>query len=472
MENKIFQKICGIVGPDHCSRNLEELHCYSYDSSRETFLPEAVALPESTSQVAALVKLGNEHRFPIVARGAGSGTTGGALPVAGGLVLSCSRLNHILEIDCSNQIAIVEPGVITGEFQQVLKKHNLMYAPDPASLKFCTLGGNVAECAGGPSAIKYGVTKDSIIGLEVVLANGDILCTGTRTEKGVVGYDLTHLFIGSEGTLGIITKIITRLLPLPEYKETFLLQSSSLQAITELVAVILQENILPCTMEYMDKTALRIVSDLLPEPLEGDIQAMLIIEIDGSLKEVKKQSNRLASLMAGKDSCTLQQAGTEEEIQKIWLARRSISQASFKLSPYKTNEDVVVPRSLISELVSFCENLAKDLKITILTFGHAGDGNIHVNIMAADGSPEESAKAIKAKTALFNKVISMGGSLSGEHGVGIKKSPYISLELSNTSLMVMQQIKNLFDPNNIMNPGKIFPENIRNDISAGSRKIH
>lgn len=468
MDKKIFQKICAIVGPDHCSRDLEELHCYSYDSSRETFLPEAVAFPESTAQVAALVKLANDHLFPIVARGAGSGTTGGALPVAGGLVLSCSRLNHILEIDCSNQIAIVEPGVITGEFQQALKKHKLMYAPDPASLKFCTLGGNVAECAGGPSAIKYGVTKDSIIGLEVVLANGEVLTTGTRTEKGVVGYDLTRLFIGSEGTLGIITKIITRLLPLPEHKETFLLQSSSLKEITELVAVILQENILPCTLEYMDNTALRIVSDLLPEPLSNDIQAMLIIEIDGSTKHVMEQSDRLRSLVSGQNSYTLQQAETETEIQKIWLARRSISQASFKLSPYKTNEDVVVPRSRIPELVSFCEDLAGDLEITILTFGHAGDGNIHVNIMAADSSPEESTKAIKAKTALFNKVISMGGSLSGEHGVGIKKSSYISLELNKTSLMVMRQIKNLFDPNNIMNPGKIFPENMQNDISPGS----
>ena len=468
MDNQIFRKICDIVGSDNCSRNLEELHCYSYDSSRETFLPDAVAFPESTSQVAALVKLCNKHLFPIVARGAGSGTTGGALPVAGGLVLSCSRLNHILEIDSSNQIAIVEPGVITGEFQRVLKKHNLMYAPDPASLKFCTIGGNVAECAGGPSAIKYGVTKDSIIGLEVVMANGEILCTGTRTEKGVVGYDLTRLFIGSEGTLGIITKIVTRLLPLPEHKDTFLLQSSSLRKITELVAVILQKNILPCTLEYMDKTALRIVSDLLPEQLNDDIQAMLIIEIDGSAKQVKEQTNRLRSLVAGKRHCTLQQAGTETEVQKIWLARRSISQASFKLSPYKTNEDVVVPRSLIPDLVSFCEDLARDLEITILTFGHAGDGNIHVNIMAADDSPEESAKATKAKTALFKKVISLEGSLSGEHGVGIKKSQYISLELSKTSLMVMQQIKNMFDPNNIMNPGKIFPENMENDISPGS----
>jgi glycolate dehydrogenase FAD-linked subunit len=466
MDNKIFQKIADIVGPEHCSRELEEMHCYSYDNSKQTFLPDAVALPDTVEQVAALVQLANTHHIPIVARGAGSGTTGGALPTHGGVVLSCTRLNRILEIDPDNQIAIVEPGVITGEFQQTLKKHKLMYAPDPASLKFCTMGGNVAECAGGPSAIKYGVTKDSIIGLEVVLGNGDILTTGSRTEKGVVGYDLTRLFIGSEGTLGIITKIITRLLPLPEHKETFLLTSTSLQQATELVATILQQNILPCTLEYMDRTALQVVSELLPGTLQSDIQAMLIIEIDGSRQHTLQQAEHLKRLVETQSHCTLQQATTEDEIQEIWKARRSISPATFKLSPYKTSEDVVVPRSLIPELVHFCESLAQKLDITILTFGHAGDGNIHVNIMAANGSVDERNKSTKAKTALFHKVLSMGGTLSGEHGVGITKSPFISLELNKTSIMVMRQIKQLFDKNNILNPGKIFPADDRSDAST------
>ncbi len=457
MNDDIFQKIIAIAGAKHCSKELEELHCYSYDNSKQAFLPDAVVFPENVEQVAALAKLANSHKIPIIARGAGSGTTGGALPTQGGIILVCSRLNRILEIDTDNQIAIVEPGVITGEFQQTLKKHHLMYAPDPASLKFCTIGGNVAECAGGPSAIKYGVTKDSIIGLEVVLANGDILKTGTRTEKGVVGYDLTRLFIGSEGTLGIITKIITRLLPLPEHKETFLLSSSSIGQATKLVATILQQNILPCTLEYMDKTALQIVSDLLPTPITQDIQAMLIIEIDGSRQQVEEQVKQLKDITVTEKHCSLRQATTEEEIREIWLARRSISPATAKLSPYKTSEDVVVPRSLIPKLVNFCETLAKKFAITILTFGHAGDGNIHVNIMAADNSAEEKQKSTDAIKALFKKVLSMGGTLSGEHGVGITKSPYISLELDKTSIQVMQQLKQMFDKNNIMNPGKIFP---------------
>lgn len=466
MKTDIFQKIVNIVGSEHCSREPEEMHCYSYDNSKQTFLPDAVALPDTAEQVAALVKLANTHHIPIVARGAGSGTTGGSLPTHGGIVLSCTRLNRILEIDPDNQIAIVEPGVITGAFQQSLKKHKLMYAPDPASLKFCTMGGNVAECAGGPSAIKYGVTKDSIIGLEVVLANGDILTTGSRTEKGVVGYDLTRLFIGSEGTLGIITKIITRLLPLPEHKETFLLSSSSLQQATEFVATILQHNILPCTLEYMDKTALQVVADLLPAPPPKDIQAMLIIEIDGSKKHTLEQSEQLRRLAKTLSHCSLQQAATENEIQEIWQARRSISPATSKLGSHKTSEDVVVPRSLIPELVHFCEDLAGKLGITILTFGHAGDGNIHVNIMATDDSSAEIQKSRQAKTALFKKVLSMGGTLSGEHGVGITKSPFISMELNETSIMIMRQIKQLFDKNNILNPGKIFPVDPRNDSST------
>ncbi|MBU0960836.1 MAG: FAD-binding protein, partial [Proteobacteria bacterium] len=463
MNPDLFHKIAAIVGREHCSTSLEDLHCYSYDGSKQSFLPEAVALPDSTEQVAALLKLADHYEFPVVARGAGSGMTGGALPTAGGLVLACSRLNRILEIDADNQIAIVQPGVITGEFQQALKKYKLLYPPDPASLKFCTMGGNVAECAGGPSAIKYGVTKDSIIGLEVVLANGDILTTGTRTEKGVVGYDLTRLFIGSEGTLGIVTKIITRLQPLPEWKETFLLQSTSLQKSTELVARILQNNILPCTLEYMDRTALRIVSDLLPKAPAENIQAMLIIEIDGNREHVRDMVERLKTLTQRETHCSLQQAISEEDIREIWQARRSISPACYKLSPAKTSEDVVVPRTRIPDLVRFCETLSQRLALTILTFGHAGDGNIHVNIMTADRSPQESAKSAEAKTQLFQEVIRLGGTLSGEHGVGITKSSFLSLELDTTSIRVMRSLKNLFDPKNILNPGKIFPPESEND---------
>ena len=457
MDQQLLQKLTAIVGKPYCLNSLEERHCYSFDSSKQTAVPDVVVLPDATEQVAQILKLANQSGTPVTVRGAGSGTTGGATPIHGGIVVSTSRLNKILEVDPKNLIGIVEPGVITGEYQQHLKQYDLLYPPDPASLKFCTIGGNVAECAGGPSAVKYGVTKDSVIGLEVVLANGDILQTGVRTEKGVVGYDLTRLFIGSEGTLGIITKIITRLLPLPQAKQTFLLQSSSLLATTTLVATIIARGIQPCTLEYMDKTAIALVRSSLTTKIPDETEALLIIEIDGSEKEVKSQGEQLRQLITDSPNCTLQQATNQEEIDNIWLARRSISPACFELGGHKTSEDVVVPRSEIATLVSLCEQLSKKLEITILTFGHAGDGNIHVNIMTRDNSAAEQEKALTAKTTLFQKVLDTGGSLSGEHGVGITKSAFIHMELDDVAMGVMQQLKTLFDPNNILNPGKIFP---------------
>ena len=457
MNKDIIKKIADIVGRENCTTSLEDLHCYSYDGTRKCFLPEVVAFPDSTAQVAKLMRLASAHVFPVVARGAGSGMTGGSLPVQGGLVLALSRLNRIIEIDRDNQIAIVEPGVISGDFQQEVKKVGLFYPPDPASLKFCTMGGNAAECAGGPSAVKYGVTKDFIIGLEVVLASGEILTTGTRTEKGVVGYDLTRLFIGSEGTLGIITKIITRLIPLPEHKETFLISSSSLSEATGLVAEILNHNIHPCTLEYMDRTALSLVAKLLPEPPAPDIEAMLLLEIDGSKSAVQEQTECLHQLLARIPHCTLRQAATETERDELWQARRSISPATFQLSPHKISEDVVVPRSRIPELVNFCEMLARELDLTILTFGHAGDGNIHVNIMLDLDQEEQRHKGEIAKERLFRQVIDLSGTLSGEHGIGITKSSFLPLELDDTTMSVMKKIKRLFDPQGILNPGKIFP---------------
>jgi glycolate oxidase len=458
---KVAEEAARIVGRKHCTTRLEDLHCYSYDGTGQTYLPDIVAFPDTTDQVAALMRLASRQNLPVVARGAGTGMTGGSLPVHGGLVLALSRMNRIIDIDRDNQIAIVEPGVITGDFQKAVGEIGLFYPPDPASLKFCTMGGNAAECAGGPSAVKYGVTKDFIIGLEVVLASGEILNTGTRTEKGVVGYDLTRLFIGSEGTLGIITRIITRLIPLPEHKETFLISSNSLPQATVLVAEILNHHIRPCTLEYMDKTALGVVAQLLPTPPAPDLEAMLLLELDGSRSEVHDQTKRLYTLLnseAHRGHCTIRQAATEAEKQELWLARRSISPATFQLSPHKISEDVVVPRSRIPELVQFTEDLAQELNLIILTFGHAGDGNIHVNIMLDRDQEEQRRTGAMAKERLFRQVIGLGGTLSGEHGIGITKSAFLPLELDATTLKTMKKLKNLFDPQGILNPGKIFPQ--------------
>jgi len=457
MNKHLLKELRRILGADSLLTSWEDRACYSYDATGQSFLPDAAALPETVEQVAAILRLANEHRFPVIPRGAGSGVTGGALPTAGGLVLVFSRMNRILEIDAANMIAVVEPGLITGELQAALKKRGLMYPPDPASLKFCSIGGNAAECAGGPSAVKYGVTRDYIIGLEAVLPTGEIIKTGVRTEKGVVGYDLTRLLIGSEGTLAVFTKLILRLLPLPEAKSTFLLTFVSLAEATKLVAEILAAGLLPCTLEYMDRTAIAAVRDRLKQPLPDGTAALLLVEFDGSKEEVAQQAGRFTAFVAKKGNCVLRQATDEQETAELWLARRSISPAVLSLRPHKIAEDVVVPRSKIPDLVAFTERLAVELKLLILTFGHAGDGNIHVNIMLDKSQPDEQRNGLEAKERLFRFVLSLGGTLSGEHGIGITKSAFLPLEIDPASLNLMRKLKQLFDPNNILNPGKIFP---------------
>ncbi len=460
MNKSVLKKLQAIVGEKYLSTAGEDLLCYSYDGTGMEFMPDAVVFPGSAAEICTIMELANQELFPVIPRGAGTGMTGGSLPVKGGLVLVTSRLNSILEIDTENQVAVVEPGVITGHFQKAVEGKGLFYPPDPASRDFCTMGGNVAECSGGPSAVKYGVTRDYVLGLEVILPDGRLMHTGVRTAKGVVGYDLTRLFIGSEGTLGIVSKIIVRLLAKPTHRRTFLVLTGSLEQAAILVSGILKSGILPSTLEYMDRTALDVVNDYFPLEMNPDTRALLLIEVDGDEKSAEEQGERLLTLLAERrrfpEILEVRQAENDREVEALWKARRSISQATFKLRPDKISEDVVVPRSRIHELVAFTEKLSQELGIVILTFGHAGDGNIHVNIMVDRKNPEEYEKGQLAKARLFDHVMTLGGTLSGEHGVGITKAPFLSRELDETSIALMKKIKYLFDPNNILNPGKIF----------------
>ena len=460
MNKNIIKKLQAIVGEKYLATAIEDLMCYSYDGTGMEFMPAAVVFPGSAAEICSIMELANQELFPVIPRGAGTGMTGGALALEGGLVLATSRLNKILEIDTVNHIAVVEPGVITGQFQAAVKREGLFYPPDPASRNFCTMGGNVAECSGGPSAVKYGVTRDYVLGLEVILPDGRLMHTGVRTAKGVVGYDLTRLFIGSEGTLGVVSKIIVRLLALPTHTGTFLVLTESLQQATMLVAEILKSGILPSTLEYMDSTALSVVNDFLPLDIPPNTRALLLIEVDGNEKSTAEQGEKLLTLLADRQSypeiLEVRQAGNDREVEEIWRARRSISPATFNLRPHKISEDVVVPRSKIPQLVDFTEKLSEELGIVILTFGHAGDGNIHVNIMVDRDNPAEEEKGREAKRRLFDHVMTLRGTLSGEHGIGITKAAFLSLELDETSLALMEKIKILFDPNNILNPGKIF----------------
>ncbi len=452
-----IKKLKKIVGPEHVLTAHEELLCYSYDGTGREHLPQAVVFPAGSQEVSEVMQLANATPFSVVPRGAGSGMTGGALAIAEGLVLVMSRMNRILDIDEINQTATVEPGVITGQLREAAKKQGLFYPPDPASYKFCTIGGNVAECAGGPSAVKYGVTRDYVLGLEAVLPDGRIIHTGVQTAKGVVGYDLTRLLIGSEGTLAVITKVIVRLLPQPQARSTMQVLCDSMAGGAQLVAKILAKHT-PCTLEYMDSTALSIVADRLPTAMPKATKALLLIELDGTPEAVNEESRELSDFLEQQDGVlSVQLAADEEEAKGLWVARRTLSPASFDLKPDKIGEDVVVPRDKIPALVACTEQLKTKHDIIIFTFGHAGDGNIHVNTMVDKNDPAEEERAQAAKKELFAEVLRLGGTLSGEHGVGITKSDFITMEIDEPTLNLMRQVKQLFDPKNILNPGKIFP---------------
>jgi glycolate oxidase len=455
--SSIIPKIEAIVGRKHVTTADEDLLCYAYDATNRHFRPDAVAFPGNTDEVSAIMKVANESRFFVIPRGAGTGMSGGALAVQGGLVMVMTRFNRILEIDSNNLVAEVEPGVVTGHFQEMVEKQGLFYPPDPSSASFSTLGGNVAECAGGSRALKYGVTRDYVLGLEVVLPAGEVIRTGVRTTKGVVGYDLTRLVVGSEGTLGIITKMVLRLLPLPEVVRTLSGVFGRIQDATGTVCEIVRCGITPRTVEYMDQAAIRCVEDYLKIGLPVDAGAMLLIEVDGSRSSADAAVQQLAAICDRAGAREIRVARSEQEAQDLWRARRAISPALFRLGPDKINEDIVVPRSRIPDMVQWIDELRKRTGLTMVTFGHAGDGNIHFNIMLDKRDEQALDKANAAVEELFRQTIAFGGTMSGEHGVGITKASYLDIEVGRSELALMKRVKAAFDPNGILNPGKIFP---------------
>jgi glycolate oxidase len=452
----IIPKIKAIVGRQHVTTAEEDLLCYAYDATNRHYRPDAVVFPGNTGEVSAIMRAANECPFFVVPRGAGTGMSGGALAIQGGLIMVMTRFDRILSIDRDNLVADVEPGVITGHFQEVVEREGLFYPPDPSSAAYSTLGGNVAECAGGPRAVKYGVTRDYVLGLEVVLPTGEVIKTGTRTAKGVVGYDLTRLIVGSEGTLGVITKMTLRLLPLPEAARTLRAVFVQIRDAAKTVSEIVRSGVIPRSVEYMDQAAIRCVEDHLHIGLPVDAGAMLLVEVDGTPSAADVALQELAAICGKGGARQVQIAGSEQEAADLWRARHAISPALFRLGPDKINEDIVVPRSRIPEMVAWIDDLRKRTGLTMVTFGHAGDGNIHVNIMLDKGDKQAVNKAEAAVEALFRHTIALGGTLSGEHGVGITKASYLGMELGDAERALMKRIKAAFDPNGILNPGKIF----------------
>jgi glycolate oxidase len=456
---RVLEKLSRIVGPDHITTREDALSQYGTDATKLTYLPDAVVFPGQIQEVSEILRLANAERFPVVPRGAGSGKSGGALPVHGGLVLAMERFNRLLHIDEINLVAKVESGVITARLQEEVEKVGLFYPPDPASIRISTLGGNVAECAGGLRAVKYGVTRDYVLGLTAVLPTGEIIKTGVETAKGVVGYDLTRLIVGSEGTLAVVVEITLRLLPKPACTRTMMVFFKDPSSTVTSVSEIIRSKIVPAALEFMDRACIDCVRDEIGLPIPPSAGALLLIEVDGDQALTRREAKKIQEICMVHGAVQFKAASGKKESESLWEARRNVSPAVYKLRPDKVSEDVVVPRNRMADLVSFLERLSVKHRLPIPAYGHAGDGNIHVNIMLDKGKPEEVDRAGEAVKELFQKVLEMKGTLSGEHGIGITKAPYLGMEVSRPALDLMARLKKAFDPNGILNPGKIFPPN-------------
>jgi len=393
-----------------------------------------------------------------VVRGAGTGYTGGAVPTSGGIVLSMARLNRILEIDELNLVAVVEPNVINGDLQRAVARLGLFYPPDPASLDTSSIGGNVAECAGGPRAFKYGTTKRYVLALEAVLPTGEILHTGSKAVKNVVGYDVTQLLVGSEGTLAIITKITLRLIPQPPARATLSASFTNVRHAVDAVSALIARRVVPAAIELVDDDSLRAVESYVGRSVvPAGAGALLIVECDGTAAGVEEEMANVATACEDTKALAVTRATTDTDRDALWHVRRQLSLALRATGLLKINHDVVVPRGRVPELFDVIADLKQRHALRVASFGHAGDGNIHVNLMVNKDDPQERARATQAERELFERVVSLEGSISGEHGIGFAKARYLPIELSPEEIALMKRLKTAFDPNGILNPGKIFP---------------
>jgi glycolate oxidase len=451
----IVQALTCQLGSDLVFSAEEDLLCYAYDATGKNFMPQAVVFPRNQKDISKVMQVANEHQVCVVPRGAGSGMTGGSLPESGGIVLVMTQFDHILEIDTENLVAVVEPGVVTAQLHKAVEAEGLFYPPDPASMNFSTIGGNIAENSGGMRAVKYGTTKEYVLGLEVVLPNGEIIHTGSKCVKDVVGYNLTQLLVGSEGTLGIITKAILKLLPLPESKKTLTATFPSIMDAGRTVSEIIRRKIIPTTMEFLDQYAIWCVDQYLHIGLAPGVGAFMLIEVDGDQDQVEKNIQKIYAVCADNNALDIQIADTPEEQNELWRMRRSVSASLAHLKPVvKINEDIVVPRASIPTIIKHIEEVGKKYGVQIVNFGHAGDGNIHLNVLP---QAEQVDAAHQAVDEIFDWVIELGGRISGEHGIGTSKREYIHKNLDAGAITAMQAIKKAWDPNNVLNPGKIFP---------------
>ncbi len=450
-----MQRLGRILREGTFSTRPEDLICYGFDASRIEAMPAAVVWPEGTEEVVRVAEFAYENDIPLVPRGAGTSTTGGAVPCRGGIVLSLERMDRILEVDTDNLTVLVEPGVVNGRLQRELRLKGYFYPPDPASLDFCTLGGNVAENAGGPRAVKYGVTGNYVMAVEAVLADGRVIQTGVRTTKGVVGYDLKSLLVGSEGTLAVMTKIRLRILPEPRSIVTLLASFDDLRASGDVVSEIISSKVIPRSLEFMDRAAIQAAESYNPCGLK-DAEALLIIELDGDVKTVQKESGEVVRI-CNSHGAEVTVAEDDAARNNLWQCRRSLAPALYRMAPTKISEDIVVPRTAVPDMLVILRGLSEESGIRIVSFGHAGDGNIHVNIMVDERDEVQYRRGLSLVERIFAETLRLGGTISGEHGVGLTKAEYIEMEIMPPEMDIMRGIKKFFDHKNILNPGKVFP---------------
>lgn len=453
------------VDPDGLYTDPADCFAYSYDNSRRYLSPDAVAFPRTESQVAEVIRLCNRHGVPIVPRGRGTGTAGGSLAEQGGIVMSLERMDQTLRIDAPNRVAIVAPGILNGQLQDTLKPQGFFWPPDPSSANYCTVGGNLATGAAGPHAVKYGTTRDHVLGVRAVTGYGSIIKTGCYTTKGVVGYDLTRLLIGSEGTLAVITEATLKLTPVPEAVGGLTLHYADIHSCAQAVSAIMNQPRTPSALEFLDEGALNLLRARHHEMFDPRTRAMLLVELDGSVEDIA--ATRQAIIGAASNSGLLLHE-TPARPAELWKARKALSPLLRDIAPKKINEDVVVPVSRLPELFGGLERISRRYGITNVNFGHVGNGNIHVNLLVDPDDAEELGRAARCLDEIFDLVISLDGTLSGEHGIGIEKRPFVPREIDPETLRLMRALKNAFDPRGVLNPGKIFPDSSEDATSSPS----
>ena len=458
MKSEFKEYFKKLLGEENAHFDSIHQRAYSYDATRKHYLPDGVLFPRNEEDISEILKYCNEKQIIIIPRGSGSGFTGGALAVNGGLILSFEKhMNQILEIDLENLVAVVQPGVINIALQKEVAKHKLFYPPDPASMEYSSLGGNVSENAGGMRAAKYGITKDYVMALRAVLANGDIIRAGKRTIKDVAGYNLAGILIASEGSLAVLSELTLKLIPMPKLKKTAFATFASVKEAMNAVYKSLAGGVNPVSMEFLDHLSIKAVEEKFHKGLNVEAGAILICDVDGNVKEsVEEDLKCLREHFLEAGAMEFKIAQNESEAADIWFARRNCSQSIAIYGTLKLNEDITVPRSKLPELLEGIEQISQNYGFKIPCFGHTGDGNVHTNVMVKDKDDKEQVKkGYEAVEEIFKLAVGLGGTLSGEHGIGISKAPFMNLAFSEAELDLMRNIKKAFDPNNILNPFKM-----------------